>query len=119
MATRHDQNVSLEDRRTIEESDRDVVPQDLPNDRPIIHRIAERTWNFDHDCILPSREDVHMNTPRIAPVTDPSNEVERAMQEASSPARSHYPPSLARRGLQLLALPSSLVRPEPTIEELR
>ena len=82
MTSRRDQNVSLEDRRAIEKGDDDVVTQHLANGRRLVYRITKHTRSFDHDCILPPGQDVDMNTPRIAPVTNASSEVDELYDKA-------------------------------------
>jgi 4-carboxymuconolactone decarboxylase len=53
--------------------------------------IAKLARRFDHECILPSRQDGGMDTPRIAPVTNPSEEVNELFDKARLRAANGSP----------------------------
>lgn len=74
--------MSLENGRPVEKSNDDVVAQHFTNDEVAIDGVAELTRWFGHEFILPSRQDGEMNTPRIAPITNPSDEVSELFDKA-------------------------------------
>ena len=60
----------------------DVVAEHGANRDRAVDDIAEQAWRFDHDCILPLRQDGGMDTPRLAPITDPTAEVTELFDRA-------------------------------------
>lgn len=105
----HDQDMTLEQWRTVEEYHRHVVAQHGADGRPAIDGIAEQAGRLDHACILPSRQDDGMDTPRIAPIVEPTDEVSELFDRAGLRAPDGSPlnifgtlahhPALLRRWL--------------------
>jgi hypothetical protein len=77
-----DQHVSLENRRAIEKTDRDVIAKNLAHVHRSVDGITENALSLDHERILPSRHDDAMDIPRIAPITTPSPEVTELYDKA-------------------------------------
>jgi 4-carboxymuconolactone decarboxylase len=82
MAFRHHQHMSLEHRRTVEKDHHDIVVQHGAHGESAADRITEQAWWFDHGCILSPRQDDDVTSPRIAPVTAPSDEVTELFEKA-------------------------------------
>lgn len=106
---RHDQDVPLEHGRTIQERQHDVVVEHGANRQRPVDRVAELTGSLDHSCILPPRQDGDMHSPRISPVTTPTDEVTELFDKAGLRAPDGSPlnifgtlahhPALLRRWL--------------------
>ena len=109
VSLRHDQYVPFEHRRTIEERQHDAVVEHGANRQRACDRITELAWGLDHPCILPLRQDGDMNSPRISPVTAPTDEVIELFDKAGLRAPDGSPlnifgtlahhPALLRRWL--------------------
>src|SRR4029079_5124431 len=82
MTKRCDQHVTREERCSIEESDCHVVAEHLAHRHRSVDGIAEHTLSLDHECILPSRHDDEMDTPRLPPVSTPTAEVSELYDKA-------------------------------------
>ena len=109
VSLRHNQHVSLEHRRTVEEGNHDVVVQDGSDRQRPVDRIAELTGGLDHRSILSLRHDGDMQSPRLAPVSTPTDEVKELFDKAGLRAPDGSPlnifgtlahhPALLRRWL--------------------
>ena len=106
---RHDQHMPLEHRRPIEERQHGVVVEHATNRQRAVDRLTELTGGLDHSCILPLRQDGDMHSPRISPVTTPTDEVTELLDKAGLRAPDGSPlnifgtlahhPALLRRWL--------------------
>jgi 4-carboxymuconolactone decarboxylase len=109
VAFRYHEHVSFEHGGPVEEGDDDVVVQHGAHRQRPADRITELAPRFDHECILPPRQDDDMDTPRIAPVTNPTTDVTELFDKAGLRAPDGSPlnifgtlahhPALLRRWL--------------------